>query len=52
VPVCVWSSSRSGRDAALEDLGVSRFIGKPAGLDEFMAIGRLLKDLIAPAGSQ
>jgi len=53
VPVCVWSSSRSGRDdAALKDLGVSRFIAKPAGLDEFMAIGRALKDLIAPAGAQ
>jgi DNA-binding response OmpR family regulator len=51
VPVCVWSSSRSGRDhASLADLGVSRFIAKPAGLDEFMAIGRLLKDLIAQVG--
>jgi DNA-binding response OmpR family regulator len=51
VPVCVWSSSRSNRDdAILKDLGVSRFIAKPAGLDQFMAIGGLLKDLIAPAG--
>jgi len=51
VPVCVWSSSRSGRDeAALRDLSVSRFIAKPAGLDEFMAIGGMLKELSAPAG--
>jgi chemotaxis family two-component system response regulator Rcp1 len=48
VPVCVWSSSRSGRDEALfKDLGVSRFITKPAGLDQFMDIGKTLKDLLA-----
>ena len=48
VPVCVWSSSRSPRDEAmLKDLGVSQFITKPAGLDEFMAIGKTIKDLLA-----
>jgi chemotaxis family two-component system response regulator Rcp1 len=48
VPVCVWSSSRSQRDEALlKDLGVSRFITKPAGLDQFMEIGRMIKDLLA-----
>jgi len=48
IPVCVWSSSRSGRDEALfKDLGVSRFITKPSGLDQFMEIGRLIKDLLA-----
>ena len=48
VPVCVWSSSRSGRDeAVLRELGVLRFITKPAGLDQFMEIGKTLKDLLA-----
>jgi len=48
VPVCVWSSSRSRQDKALlEDLGVSRFITKPCGLDRFLEIGKVLKDLIA-----
>jgi chemotaxis family two-component system response regulator Rcp1 len=48
VPVCVWSSSRSRRDQArLKDLGVARFITKPAGLDEFMEIGRIIKELVA-----
>jgi two-component system, chemotaxis family, response regulator Rcp1 len=47
VPVCVWSSSRSRRDEALlKDLGVSRFITKPAGLDQFMEIGKTIKDLL------
>ena len=40
IPVCVWSSSRSGRDeATLKSLGVLRFITKPAGLDQFKEIG-------------
>ena len=48
VPVCVWSSSRSGRDEALlRELGVLKFITKPAGLDQFMEIGKTLKDLLA-----
>jgi len=48
VPVCVWSSSRSPRDEALlKDLGVRQFITKPSGLDQFMEIGRILKDLVA-----
>jgi DNA-binding response OmpR family regulator len=48
IPICVWSSSRSGRDEALlKSLGVSQFITKPAGLDEFMEIGKTLKDLLA-----
>ncbi len=48
VPVCAWSSSQSRRDAALlKDLGVSQFIAKPAGLDQFMEIGRSIKDLLA-----
>jgi chemotaxis family two-component system response regulator Rcp1 len=48
VPVCVWSSSRSHRDEAmLKDLGVCRFITKPSGLDQFMEIGKTIKDLLA-----
>ena len=50
VPVCVWSSSRSRLDEAmLKDLGVSRFITKPAGLEQFMEIGKIIKDLLAAA---
>jgi two-component system response regulator len=52
VPVCVWSSSRSRRDeATLQDLGISRFITKPSGLDQFMEIGETIKALLA-AGSR
>jgi DNA-binding response OmpR family regulator len=48
VPVCVWSSSQSRRDQALlSDLGVARFITKPSGLDQFMEIGKIIKDLVA-----
>lgn len=48
VPVCAWSSSRSQRDESmLKQLGVSRFITKPAGLGQFMEIGKILTSLIA-----
>jgi two-component system, chemotaxis family, response regulator Rcp1 len=48
VPVCVWSSSQSRRDQSLlTDLGVERFITKPAGLDQFMDIGRIIGELLA-----
>jgi len=47
VPVCAWSSSQSRRDRdMLKELGVVRFITKPSGLDEFMKIGKILKDLL------
>jgi chemotaxis family two-component system response regulator Rcp1 len=47
VSVCAWSSSQSLRDRSmLKDLGVSQFITKPAGLDQFLAIGKLIKDLL------
>ncbi len=50
VPVCVWSSSRSRRDEALlKELGVTQFITKPSGLDQFMEIGKIIKDLLAGA---
>jgi len=48
VPVCVWSSSQSRRDEAqLKELGVAQFITKPSGLDQFMEIGKTIKDLLA-----
>jgi two-component system, chemotaxis family, response regulator Rcp1 len=53
VPVCVWSSSRSRRDEALlNDLGISRFIPKPSGLDQFMEIGKTIKALLDAPGSR
>ena len=33
----------------LQNLGVSQFIAKPAGLDQFLAIGKLIKDLLTGA---
>jgi chemotaxis family two-component system response regulator Rcp1 len=51
VPLCVWSSSRSRRDEALlKHLGVSQFITKPSGLNQFMEIGKTIKDLLAGPG--
>ena len=51
VPVFVWSSSQSRRDKSLlKDLGVSQFITKPSGLDQFMEIGKTIKDLLSGAG--
>jgi two-component system, chemotaxis family, response regulator Rcp1 len=48
VPVCAWSSSQSRRDQSLlMDLGVVRFFNKPSGLDQFMEIGMIIKDLLA-----
>src|SRR5579862_5398983 len=47
IPVCAWSSSQSAGDRSmLKNLGVAQFITKPAGLDQFLAIGKLLKDLL------
>jgi two-component system, chemotaxis family, response regulator Rcp1 len=48
IPVCAWSSSQSLRDQAqLRDLGISRFISKPSGLDQFMEIGAIIRDMLA-----
>ena len=48
IPVCVWSSSRSQRDEnLLRELGIARFIPKPSGLDAFMEIGKIIRDLVA-----
>jgi chemotaxis family two-component system response regulator Rcp1 len=50
VPVCVWSSSQSRRDETLlKHLGVSQFITKPSGLEQFMEIGKTIKDVLAGA---
>ncbi len=47
VPVCAWSSSQSRRDeAALMELGVTKFITKPTGLDQFLEIGSIIKNLL------
>jgi chemotaxis family two-component system response regulator Rcp1 len=47
IPVCAWSSSQSAGDRSmLRNLGVSEFITKPAGLDQFLAIGKVIKDLL------
>jgi two-component system response regulator len=52
VPVCAWSSSQSRRDEALlKDLGISQFITKPSGLDQFMEIGKIIKDVLAGPGA-
>jgi chemotaxis family two-component system response regulator Rcp1 len=48
IPVCAWSSSQSQQDQALlMELGVARFVTKPLGLDQFMEIGKIIKDLLA-----
>ncbi len=53
VPVCAWSSSRSRRDEALlKDLGVAQFITKPSGLDQFMEIGKIIKNLLVGAAAR
>ncbi len=52
IPVCAWSSSQSWRDkSVLMNLGVARFITKPSGLDKFLEIGVIIKDLLAGKGS-
>lgn len=51
VPVCVWSSSASpGDEGMLKKFGVARFITKPTGLNQFMEIGKIIKDIVAGAG--
>jgi DNA-binding response OmpR family regulator len=53
VPVCVWSSSRSRRDEVLlKDLGVTQFITKPSGLNQFMEIGKTIKNLLEASGAR
>ena len=48
VPVCVWFSAETLRDReSLNRLGVDQFIVKPSGLDQFMQIGKTVKDLLS-----
>lgn len=50
VPVLVLSSSDSPVDRAeTASLGASRYIRKPLTLDEFLAIGAIAKEFVAPA---
>ena len=46
VPVVVLSSSDAAQDKeAATRLGASKYISKPSRLDEFLAIGAILRDL-------
>jgi two-component system, chemotaxis family, response regulator Rcp1 len=52
VPVCVWSSSHSRRDRLrIIGLGAAWFVTKPCGLDQFMQIGKAIKDLLTCPGA-
>jgi chemotaxis family two-component system response regulator Rcp1 len=52
VLVCAWSSSQARRDEVLlKELGVSQFITKPSGLDQFMEIGKIIKDQLSGSAS-
>ena len=47
VPVVIWSSLASAPNhAILQELRVSKFITKPASLDEFMKIGAVVRDVV------
>jgi len=50
VPVAILSSSSSPRERArLDTYGVARYITKPADLEQFLAIGFVLKELLSPS---
>jgi two-component system response regulator len=52
-PVAVLSSSASSKERSrIENLGITRYITKPADLDEFMNIGVVLKQLLAASGKR
>lgn len=51
VPVMILSSSSSPNDMArAERMGVSRYIRKPSTLDEYLAIGRTIKQIWQASG--
>jgi DNA-binding response OmpR family regulator len=53
MPVVVLSSSSSQRDRAkMEGFRVSRYIVKPADLEEFMRIGWQIRELLLEGGTQ
>lgn len=48
IPVIVWSSSQSPTDrASLSGFKAVRFIVKPAGLDAFLEIGGIIREVLA-----
>jgi CheY-like chemotaxis protein len=48
VPVCVWSTSDFLHyGESLSRLGTDEFILKPSGLEQFMQIGKTVKDLLS-----
>ncbi len=50
VPVVVFSSSDSGRDKQMaESLGASRYIKKPSNLEDFLEVGKMLRELLDEA---
>ena len=47
IPVIVWSSSQSPTDqASLAEFNEVRFIAKPAGLDAFLRIAGIIRDVL------
>lgn len=51
VPVVVLTSSDSPRDRQLATrLGAARFLRKPSGLEQFMSLGAIFKDLLQRHG--
>lgn len=53
VPIAVLSSSSSARERArLETFQIRQFITKPADLDEYLRIGRTVRDLLDEAESR
>jgi two-component system, chemotaxis family, response regulator Rcp1 len=53
VPVVIMSSSSAPRDrSSLEKFQIRGYIVKPADLEEFMRIGRQIRELLAPGSTQ
>jgi CheY-like chemotaxis protein len=51
IPVVVLTSSDSPRDRLLAtSLGATRFLRKPSGLDQFLNLGAIFKDLLRQRG--
>ena len=48
IPVCIWSSSEFLHGGeSVSRVGADEFILKPSGLEEFMQIGKTVKDLLS-----
>jgi DNA-binding response OmpR family regulator len=53
VPVVIMSSSSAPRDrSSLERFQIRKYIVKPADLEEFMGIGRQIRELLGAGRSQ